>query len=167
FNTPQRILSCLYLKNTLPIPPGLHANLLPHIGEFFSVTGLSQAGVCEMLLFEGIPGGELDCWQDIITIEEQFQKIKEIIQQYFPWEFERFANSQITDENAGLIGKYTPKICEPLATLSSGKIILGLGDAIILNDPIAGQGANLACKSAYLYAELIAAQDKKSFDAHW
>jgi len=166
-NSPQRILSSLYLTNTSPVNAGLHANMLPEIGELFSITGLTQGGVCEMLLFEGIPGKGLDCWQDVLSIEDQHQQAKLIMKKYFPWEFERFSNSQMTDPHAGLIGQYTPKICHPIAKLNNGKLVLGIGDAIVLNDPIAGQGANSACKTAFYYAEAICQHHTKKFDEQW
>lgn len=168
FTTPQRALCCLYVKKMIPAyPQGVRVNPIPGIGEFFSVTGLTHSGACEMMLFEGIPGLAMDCWDDITSTAALIIKAKEILKTYVPFEAERYHSIELADENAFLTGRYTPVIRHATTTLPSGNIVLGLGDAIILNDPIAGQGANHACKSAYLYAERIIERGDKPFDKTW
>lgn len=168
FTSPQRMLSCMYVNNVVPAnPAGVRANIIPGIGEFFVIPGLTLNGHCEMMLFEGIPHGPFDCWKDIKNIEEQFQTGLALLEKFVPWEAKRFRNAKPTDKNAGLIGSYTPTIRHPTAQLPSGKFILGMGDALVLNDPVAGQGSNNACKAAHVYAESIISHSGNIYDETW
>ncbi|MDX2164530.1 MAG: styrene monooxygenase/indole monooxygenase family protein [Gammaproteobacteria bacterium] len=168
FTSPQRMLSCIYVNDVVPAnPAGVRANIIPGIGEFFVIPGLTLNGHCEMMLFEGIPNGPFDCWKDIKTVEEQFRTGLALLEKFAPWEAKRFRNAKPTDKNAGLIGSYTPTVRHPTAKLPSGKFVLGIGDAVVLNDPIAGQGANNACKAAHVYAENIINHSGNAFDEMW
>ena len=42
-----------------------------------------------------------------------------------------------------------------------------MGDVVVLNDPITGQGSNTASKCAKIYMNRIIEQGDKSFDAAW
>jgi hypothetical protein len=53
---------------------------------------------------------------------------------------------------------------KPVARLPSGRLALGLGDTVILNDPIAGQGSNCASKAAHLYTRRIVEHGSRPFD---
>jgi flavin-dependent dehydrogenase len=169
FDKPQRALACHYVKGMMPVShPGVRANIIPGVGEYFTMPGLTLNGQCEMMLFEGVPGGKMDCWQSIHSPEAQLEKSLDILKKYVPWEAERCKNVELTDEKAVLKGRYTPVIRKPYFKLpQSGKPILGIGDAIVLNDPIAGQGANNASKAAKLYMDNIIEQGNKPFDEPW
>lgn len=170
FSSPQRALSCLYVKDMIPAPEGaagVRVNVIPGVGEYFTTPGLTHNGHCEMMLFEGIPNGPLDCWGTISSPEEHLEKAKELLKMFVPWEADRCAYIQLTDAKATLLGQYTPTIRHPVVTLPCGESILGLGDAVVLNDPIAGQGANHAGKTAYLYAERIQQRGEAEFDETW
>jgi hypothetical protein len=52
-----------------------------------------------------------------------------------------------------------------VATLPSGALILGMADAVVLNDPITGQGSNNAAKAARIYLAHILEHGNKPFDA--
>jgi hypothetical protein len=65
------------------------------------------------------------------------------------------------------VGRYTPIVRQPTFILPSGKAVLGIGDTVVLNDPIAGQGANNACKAAHLYMNRILERGAESFDQAW
>ena len=58
------------------------------------------------------------------------------------------ARARVTDAQATLSGRLTPVVRRPVARLPSGRPVLGLADAVVLNDPITGQGSNTAAKSA-------------------
>jgi hypothetical protein len=169
FNKPQRILSCLYLKGVAPIegPGGVHVHILPGIGEVFIMPGLTKNGPCEMLLLEGIPEGPLDCWSSLLTAEERHKKALEFLQKFLPSLWERCQASQVTDDQATLVGAYTPIVRYPTFKLPCGKFVLGIGDTVLLNDPIAGQGANNACKAAYIYMNRITEHDEQDFSDEW
>jgi len=168
FKKPQRVLSCLYVNEVVPgNPSGVRANIIPDVGEFFIMPGLTHNGLCEMMLFEGIPNGPFDCWQNIKNVNEQFEMALKLLQRFLPEEAKRCRNAKPTDNNAGLMGSYTPVIKHPTFQLPCGKYVLGIGDAIVLNDPIAGQGANNACKATEIYVEQIMKHKSKKFDKSW
>ncbi len=45
--------------------------------------------------------------------------------------------------------------------------MLGLGDTVVLNDPVAGQGANNASKAAHLYMKKIIERGKEPYNEAW
>jgi hypothetical protein len=51
--------------------------------------------------------------------------------------------------------------------LPSGRTVLGLGDAVVLNDPAGGQGANNANKTAHRYTQRILKHGDQPFDSTW
>ncbi len=53
---------------------------------------------------------------------------------------------------------------KPVAELPSGRLVLGLADAIMLNDPITGQGSNNAAKMAAAYLAAIRRHGDGAFD---
>lgn len=169
FDKPQRALACIYIHGVKPekFAPGIHANILPGIGEFFMMPGLTLSGPCEMMLFEGIPGGIFDCWQDITKPKQRLEKALGLLSKYLPWEAERCKDVVLTDHQATLVGRYTPIIRQPTFKLPCGKNVFGIGDTLVLNDPIAGQGANNATKAADIYLKRICEQGEKLFDELW
>ncbi|MCH9769679.1 MAG: flavin reductase, partial [Gammaproteobacteria bacterium] len=66
-----------------------------------------------------------------------------------------------------LIGRYTPTVRQPVCEVSTGKYILGIGDTVVLNDPVTGQGANNACYAAKIYFDRIQANQNQPFDRNW
>ncbi len=84
FDKPQRVLSCMYVKGMTPITdsPGVRANLIPGVGEYFTMPGLTLNGTCEMMLFEGVPGGPFDIWKNITHPEQQLEKAHLYITQW-------------------------------------------------------------------------------------
>jgi hypothetical protein len=71
---------------------------------------------------------------------------------------------ELTDPNGILAGRFPPTVRKPVAELPSGRPILGLADAIMLNDPITGQGSNNAAKMAAAYHAAIRAHGEGPFD---
>jgi hypothetical protein len=142
-------------------------NLIPGVGEYFVFPALTTTGPCEIMVFEGVPGGPMDCWGDIKTPEAHLAKSKEILETFLPWEAERCRNIELTDDNGILAGRFPPTIRRPVATLPSGRHVLGIGDAVCLNDPITGQGSNNASKAAAVYLKRILDHDDRPFDATW
>lgn len=73
----------------------------------------------------------------------------------------------LTDPNAVLSGSLVPHVRRPVATLPSGAHVLGMGDALVLNDPVTGQGSNNAAKCAEIYLESILSRGERGFHAQW
>ncbi len=170
FDKPMRTLAAHYVHGMLPAKskPGVCVNLIPGAGEYFTMPGLTLSGHCEMMLFEGIMGGDMDCWSGIESPDDQLEKGLSILKRYLPWEWERCKNIELTDQKAVLKGSYTPTVRKPFFTLpKSQKLVLGMADTIVLNDPVAGQGANNASKNVKIYMDSIVARKDMPFDKDW
>lgn len=142
-------------------------NLIPTVGEYFVFPALTTTGPCEIMVFEGIPGGPMDCWGGVRSPEEHLEKSKWILNTFLPWEAERNRNIALTDANGILSGAFAPTVRHPVGKLPSGKLVLGMADAVVLNDPITGQGSNNAAKGAAIYLDAIVNRGTQPFDAGW
>lgn len=169
FDAPQRALSLTYVKGMTPSSPFSRVafNLIPGVGEYFVFPALTASGPCEIMVFEGLPGGPMDCWQDIKTPEAHLAKSLELVRQYLPWEAERCQNISLTDAGGFLSGRFTPMVRRPVMTLPSGRPVFGMADALVVNDPITGQGSNNAAKCSKVYLEAILAQGDQPFTRTW
>ena len=167
FDAPQRALALTYVHGMTPRPDysAVSFNLIPGVGEYFVFPALTTTGPCEIMVFEGHPGGPMDCWKDAKTAADHLAMSKDILNTFLPWEAERCRNIELTDENGRLAGRFAPTVRKPIGVLPSGAKVLGLGDTVCLNDPITGQGANNAAKAADIYLDAILAQGDKPFDA--
>ena len=119
------------------------------------------------MVFEGVPGGPMDCWGDVSSPDQHLAKSKWILDTFLPWEAERAKNVELTDTNGILVGRFAPTVRKPIAHLPSGKAVFGMADVVVLNDPITGQGSNNASKCAKIYLDAIIAQGDKPFDQAW
>ena len=172
YSSPQRALSVIYVHGMAPRPehPNLNAvrfNAVPGVGELFVIPGYTLSGPCEILFFEGVPGGPLDCWQDRPGPKEHFDRMLELMRTYVPWEHERCGSVELTDAKATLAGGYTPVVRRPIGTLPAGGTVLGMADVVVANDPITGQGSNNASKCAASYLRSILDRGDQPFDEPW
>ncbi len=169
FDKPARALALTYLTGMTPYQPfsRVSFNLVPGIGEYFVFPALTTAGACEIMVFEGVPGGPMDCWDDVRTPDQHLARSKEILQKFMPWEAERCRHVALTDANGILAGRLTPTVRKPVGQLPSGAFVLGMADAVVLNDPITGQGSNNAAKSVRIYLKSILDHGDRSFDRAW
>ena len=169
YDKPMRALALTYVTGMTPRSPhsAVEFNLIPGVGEYFVFPALTTTGPCEIMVFEGIPGGPMDCWADVKTPAQHLETSLNILKTFLPWEYERAKDCKLTDDNGILAGRFAPTIRHPVATLPSGRKVLGLGDAVCLNDPITGQGSNNAAKAAAIYLQRILEQGDKPFDEAW
>ena len=116
------------------------------------------------MVFEGVPGGPMDCWGDVTTPEEHLAKSLWILETFMPWEAERCRDVELTDANGILAGRFPPTVRRPVGELPSGALVLGLADTVMLNDPITGQGSNNASKAAAAYLRSIVEQGDRPYD---
>jgi flavin reductase (DIM6/NTAB) family NADH-FMN oxidoreductase RutF len=136
------------------------------VGECFTCSALTTTGPCDIFVVEGVPGGPLDCWEDVRSCDQHLERLRRALADHFPQEAERVARAELADDNAVLRGRFTPVVRSPVATLPSGAQVLGMADAVVLNDPLTSQGANNATKSAATYLDAILAQEG-DFDPDW
>lgn len=169
FQQPQRALSLTYVKGMTPMSPfsRVSFNLIPGVGEYFVFPCLTTTGPCEIMVFEGIPGGPMDCWQGITSAEQHLEKSLELINRYVPWEAERCRSVEMTDDKGFLSGRFTPMVRKPVLTLPSGRKVFGMADALVVNDPITGQGSNNAAKCSKVYLDAIVARGTQGFSPDW
>jgi styrene monooxygenase A-like protein len=166
YDAPMRALALTYVTGMTPRPEysAVCFNLVPTVGEYFVFPALTTTGECEIMVFEGIPGGPMDCWGDVTTPAEHLAKSKWILETFMPWEAERCHDVELTDDNGILAGRFPPTVRTPVAELPSGRAVLGLADAVMLNDPITGQGSNNAAKMATAYLEAIRRHGDAPYD---
>ncbi|MBJ8483338.1 styrene monooxygenase/indole monooxygenase family protein [Acinetobacter vivianii] len=169
FQQPQRALALTYVKGMKPMSPYSRVafNLIPGVGEYFCFPALTTSGPCEIMVFEGIPNGPMDCWQDVKTPDQHLAKSLEILEKYLPWEAERCRQVELTDDGGCIAGRFTPTVRHPVLTLASGKKVFGMADALVVNDPITGQGSNNAAKCSKVYYEAILSHGDQVFDETW
>ena len=166
YDAPQRALALTYVTGLEPRPEhsAVSFNMIPGVGEYFVFPALTVTGPCEIMVFEGIPGGPMDIWKGL-TPEEHLETSRNILKTFLPWEADRAADVELSDPDGVLQGRFAPTVRKPIATLPSGKQVLGLADVVVLNDPITGQGSNNAAKCAASYLESIIGHGEAAYDA--
>lgn len=169
YTQPQRALALTYVRGMRPREPysAVCFNLIPGVGEYFVFPALTTSGACEIMVFEGVPGGPMDTWANAKTPEQHLALSRSILDTFLPWEAERCRDIALTDDNGILAGRFAPTVRHPIGVLPSGARVLGMADALVLNDPITGQGSNNAAKCADIYLHSIRAREARPFDADW
>lgn len=165
YDAPQRALALTYVHGMQPTPEfsRVSFNLIPGIGEYFVFPALTLSGACDIMVFEGIPGGPMDRFQGL-SPEAHLEASMDILRTFLPWEAERSANVSLTDDLGVLEGRFPPTVRKAVMTLPSGRTVLGMADVVVLNDPITGQGSNNASKCAQSYLEAILDHENLPFD---
>jgi flavin reductase (DIM6/NTAB) family NADH-FMN oxidoreductase RutF len=168
FSQAQRTLALTYVKGMRPRQPysAVSFSLVPGVGEYFVFPALTTSGACDIMVFEGVLGGPWDCWSDVRTPGDHLARSKEILARFLPWEAERCQDIELTDDNGVLTGCVVPTVRKPVAMVS-GTSILGMADAVVLNDPLTGQGSNNAARCAEIYLESILERGADSLDTEW
>jgi Styrene monooxygenase A putative substrate binding domain len=169
YGAPQRALALTYVTGLEPRPEFsvVAFNVIPTVGEYFVFPALTTSGTCEIMVFEGIPGGPMDCWGDVSSPQEHLERSRWVLDTFLPWEGARAQHVELTDANGVLAGRFAPTVRKAVGELPSGAVVLGLADAVVLNDPITGQGSNNASKAAASYLASIRARPEGPFDRQW
>jgi hypothetical protein len=170
---PQRQLTLLVLRGVAPPrPERLSSPLVLSIseehGELLWVPFLDRSGTpCRSLLFEARPGGRMDRFRELAGGEELVRTARAVVADLFPWEEETLAGAELADPLAWARGALTPTVRRPAGLLPSGRAVLGIGDSVVLNDPLASQGANCAARMARFLAGRIDANRGGPYDGDW
>ena len=169
YDAPQRALAVAYVHGMRPRESfvAVGVSVIPTAGELFQMPALTKSGPCDILFFEAVPGGPLDAFGGIRDPHEHLARTKELLEAFLPWEAERARDARLTDEQGTLAGRFPPTVRRPVGTLPSGRPVLGVADAVVLNDPITGQGSNSAAKCADVYLRAIVERGGEPFDAEW
>ena len=168
---PARHLAAIYL-NGIAIPDGvphprMRVNLRPGGGEFFFMPAYSFTGPCDVVLVEAVPGGPFDIFADRPSPDEHLRRLKAMLLEHFPWEGELYRNAEPTDARASLVGAFPMTIRHPYAEVAPGSYVTGIGDVVVVNDPISGQGANNAAHAAGIYLKAILDRGDAPFTPEW
>jgi flavin reductase (DIM6/NTAB) family NADH-FMN oxidoreductase RutF len=169
YAAPQRVASLTYLRGMAPDPQGaaLRYHSVEAVGECFTCPALTVDGPCDIFVVEGVPGGPLDCWDDVTSPADHLSRLRDALTQHFPDEAARITDGwSLVDERSVLHGRIAPVVRRPVGVLPSGAHVLGMADVVVLNDPLTSQGSNNAIKSASFYLEAITGHDG-AFDAPW
>ncbi|MGK5548329.1 styrene monooxygenase/indole monooxygenase family protein [Streptomyces sp. URMC 127] len=175
YDRPRRTLAACYVRGTR-MPDGLggpHVRVTPvavdgtAAGEFFVLHALTLDGPCEIVLWEAVPGGPLDVWADRPGPDEVVKRTLELLRDRLPGEYALCRGMEPTDAGAALTGALTPVVRRPVAEVAPGTYVLGLGDAVVLNDPVSGQGSNSAARAAAHYLRAITGHGGEPFDRTW
>lgn len=169
-NQPQRYIGAAIATGLRGDAVDLHTarmNILPGIGEIFQFPFYANGKLSTALSFEAYFGEVMDQFSQVQSGQEVLEVGKKIIQQLKPDYYEAIADLELVDEQAWLRGTITPTVRQPVGRLSSGVVVMGIGDVVLLHDPIAGQGANNATKMAHLVKQRILEQGDQRFDEAW
>ena len=169
FSQPMRALGLTYVRGLEPRPEraAVCFNVIPGVGEYFVFPALTTSGPCEIMVFEGLVGGPMDCWSGVRSPAHHLEISCDILGRFVPWEHARTRNVELTDQNGILSGRFAPTVRKPVAVLPSGRPVLGMADVVCLNDPITGQGSNNAAKCAATYLQAILEHGDRALDAAW
>jgi hypothetical protein len=169
FDTPQRALSLTYVHGLKEANDYARAsfNAVPGIGEYFVIPALTLSGPCHVMFFEGIPQGPFDLSRDALSPSEQLDAARRLLQTYLPREYERAKRAELTDAQGVLAGAFAPVVRKPVLSLPSGRAVFGLADAVVINDPISGQGSSSATKACKVYLDAILARGDQPFTRDW
>ena len=152
---------------TVPFTP-VKFNISPEEGEAFWNPVLHKSGEPMWApLIEAIPGRSWDRFSDCKDGHAVVSRIKDLIRERMPWEYEWFKDATLADENGWIVGEVLPSVRGPVARLPSGRSVLALGDTAVSMDPCAGQGANNGARMVRSYAESIDARGDQSYDEEW
>lgn len=147
----------------------LHFNFIAGAGEYFSMPFYSHThGACRSFLFECVENGPMDIFDQVSDGEQMLAAMKKAVSIVTPDQSFRMANNmELSDPNAWLKGAFCPEVRDPVVELEDGGLIWGIGDTVIVNDPIAGQGANNATRMVEHYLQAILRHQGDTYSKAW
>lgn len=173
FDSPRRAVAMVIvhgpslMREGIPFC-GVKNNILEGVGEAVWIPYFHRdVGPCWNLIFEAKIGGPMDIFQGAKTGEEAFDCARRVIETLVPWDADWAREMRLADPLGWQVGRITPTVRSPVGRLPSGRVVTGVGDAIVLFDPLAAQGANNGARMSRHLVEAIVAQGDRPFDAAW
>ncbi len=162
YSQPQRILCAGIYDGIAEGDTDFTFNVSPGHGEIFQGMMYTPQGTFRGLLIEGVPGAGFSALEQTRYQDDPaafHAAVLDILRHHAPTIYERVdkATFGVTSPRNVLQGAFAPTVRQAYTRLSNGKLIMAVGDAHILNDPIVGQGANTSVLSAWILAEQITA----------
>jgi|GEM_PF-5696112 len=168
FKEPARRLTQFY---TLPTADDTHWR---HAAQLFNVFGAGEIvripfyahgiGRAYTVLIEAVPGGPLDLRR--ASGPAAFEAFQEVLAHFGEWVREPLSQLRLARPDAFLRGAVAQLVKHPTALLSGGRVVLGIGDAVSVLDPLVAQGGNTALRHAAVLARSLAASGGRC-DAAW
>jgi 2-polyprenyl-6-methoxyphenol hydroxylase-like FAD-dependent oxidoreductase len=161
YDRPQRRLSAgIYHGIGYSEPKGVGVHMSLGHGELLELPITSREGFATALLFENIPGGDLEVLADISYDDDPRaynEAVLRKLQEHYPMCFERVDRDSFGLQGPTdlLQGALTPVVREDYIRLASGTLALAMGDAHCVVDPVNGQGANSASYSAWVIGHAV------------
>jgi hypothetical protein len=161
YDKPQRRLSAgIYRGIRYSDPKGVGVHMSLGHGELLELPITSREGFATALLFENIPGGDLEILADARYEDDPGrydELVLEKLEHHYPMCFERVDRDSFGLQGARdlLQGALTPVVRQDYVRLDSGTFALAMGDAHCVVDPVNGQGANSASYSAWVIGQAI------------
>lgn len=145
-------------------PLGVTVSVSPGCGETIALPMVTQNGNVTGVIFESIPGGDLDDLPDMKFERDPrafHQRLLEVIEAHYPTLFAHVDTHtfQLTGTNDLLQGAFVPMTRQSWAHLGGQRYALAIGDLRCTQDPLTGQGANLGSRRAFALAEQILSSD--------
>jgi Styrene monooxygenase A putative substrate binding domain len=163
YSTPQRLLcSGLYDGFDFQEMTGVKVQVAPGVGEMFEYpVATFDSKYKVVFFFFAIPGGPLEAVVNTKYSADPaayHRTVLGALKEFFPESYARVELDKFGAARAEDIvqGGVTPALRRAYAKLPDGKFVLALGDVHSVNDPIMGQGANAAIRSADMLADLLA-----------
>ena len=141
-------------------PHGVTLSIAPGHGELIDIPMYSFGGHLNALLFENVPGGDLEVLADAKLADDPAafrQLVLDKLRVHHPTVFERVdeASFALTRPEDLLQGAVTPVLRNDFRVLPNGKVVIAAGDVHSVLDPVVGQGANSASYSGYVVGQEI------------
>jgi len=109
----------------------------------------------------------MDRFGDVKSGGQALARMREVMRDVFPWESAWLEPLTLADPHGWLVGAVTPTVRDPVGKLPSGRVVTGVGDTLMLFDPIGGQGANHGTRMARHLVAAVNARGDGAFDAEW
>ena len=168
FQKPQRlVMAGLFRGIAYPNPLSFQAVVNRGHGEILSFPLFSFEPGLTALGIEAADGGAFSILSQVRvdTNRREFeQTVLGLLREYAPGVYARVDPAKFEAAGPRDVGfvAITPTVRRGYARLANGRLVLALGDAHVVMDPVTGQGANKASHAAWIAGEAI--RDADAFD---
>ncbi|MBX9387329.1 styrene monooxygenase/indole monooxygenase family protein [Streptomonospora nanhaiensis] len=169
----RRVITQVLCEGIEPSPSGAdYAEVISSpLGRILIAPILSPYGPAHSVCVMDAPGGSLDGshlrpQRGHPDPEAVTSWIVSALGEHFPEVYPRVAGASPIDAHAALVTMVRPHVRKPVAALAGGHV-LGLADAVVHTDPLAGQGWAVSSLSASVYLNRILDRGDAPFTPEW